>query len=478
MSETATLLLDVGGQSVLGLVMDERAHTLYETRRKLATTESRDRVEQDPDELADAVQALVDEAVAGAASPAITGAALAVQRGSVVCWDRETGAALSPVLSWRDQRSLPRLEGLREQAETIRRRTGLRFSPYAGAPKIAWCLSELPKVRKAAEKGRLACGPLGSFLLARLLENQPARVDHTLAQRSLLWSRADLDWDPWLLERFGLPTDILPQVVPSRSTHGRLRGKASATVLKLLIGDQNCLPFIDGQPDPDTLYINLGTGAFLLRPAAEPVDDPRFQCTLLDEANGGQWALEGSVHGCASALNWLKQQHGVALPHERWRTLRQDVLTPPLFLNRIDGLGSPWWQPGPEPSFVGVDEPETHRPEALLLAVLESIAFLIRANVDAMTSTVGHHQRVVLCGGLSQSDTLCSLISDLLGSDLHRLRAIEGTAFGLWCRLEGRALPPAHFKTIRCGNDRLLTERYRRWLQLIDQVPAVITRGR
>ena len=469
MSETATLLLDVGGQSVLALVLDEHAHTLFESRRKLATTESQGRVEQDPDELAEAVQALVDEAVAGVASPAISRAALAVQRGSIVCWDRETGAALSPVLSWRDRRSLPRLEGLGEQAETIRRRTGLRFSPYAGAPKIAWCLSELPAVRAAADKGRLACGPLGSFLLARLVEDRPSRVDHTLAQRSLLWSRSSLDWDPWLLERFGLPLDILPQVVPSRSAHGRLRGPRSAVTLNLLMGDQNCLPFIDGRPDPDTLYINLGTGAFLLRPLAEPVDDPRFQCTLLDESNGGLWALEGSVHGAASALNWLEQQHGVALPHERWGTLRQDISAPPLFLNTIDGLGSPWWHPGSEPTFLGAGRPETTRPEARLIAVLESIAFLIRANVDAMTQTLGRPARVLACGGLSRSDSLCGLIADVLDCNLQRLRNVEGTALGLWCRLHGKALKTAHFEPIAPTADRALHGRYQRWRQSIDQ---------
>ena len=472
MSGSASLLIDVGGQSVLGLVVDAQARIRHESRRKLGTREEGERVEQDAEELVEAVQAVVDEALAetdAAQASAVTRAAMAVQRGSIVCWDRQTGAALSPVLSWRDRRSLPRLEGLREQAEAIRQRTGLRFSPYAGAPKIAWCLSELPKVRAAAEQGRLACGPLGSFLLARLVENRPARVDHTLAQRSLLWSREDFDWNPWLLARFDLPLNILPRVVPSHSAHGRLRDQRSDISLDLLIGDQNCLPFIDGQPDPETLYINLGTGAFLLRPMTEPVDDPRFQCTLLDECNGGLWAMEGSVHGAASALNWLKRQHGVDLPHDRWRTLRQDVPTPPLFLNSIDGLGSPWWQPGPEPAFVAVDEAETRPPEALLLAVLESIAFLIRANVDAMTETVGEPRRVVVSGGLSQSDTLSSLIADVLGRNVQRLTSVEGTALGLWCRLNGRELTASHFSMATSDGDSALNLRYLVWLQHIKE---------
>lgn len=472
MNKTASLILDVGGQSVMALLLDDQARPVVEARRKLTTSERENQVEQDPEELVDALLAVIDEtlaAVDAADSAAVTQAALAVQRGSIVCWDRQTGQALSPVLSWRDRRSLPQLEHLGEQAEAIRQKTGLRFSPYAGAPKIAWCLIELPAVRAAADQGRLACGPLGSFLLARLVEGNPLRVDHTLAQRSLLWSRAGFDWDPWLLERFGLPLDILPPVVPSRSVHGRLRGQRSAVSLDLLVGDQNCLPFIDGRPDPDTLYINLGTGAFLLRPLTEPVDDARFQCTLLDEKNSGLWALEGSVHGAASALNWLERQHGVSLPHERWQTLRQDVVTPPLFLNSIDGLGSPWWQPGPEPGFVGADEAKTQPPEALLLAALESIAFLIRANVNTMSKSLPRPQRVVICGGLSRSDMLCKLIADLLQCDLHRLEAVEGTALGLWCRLQDQALPASHFLPIGFKTAPALDQRYRQWLALIQR---------
>ncbi|TVS13658.1 MAG: hypothetical protein EA419_01300 [Wenzhouxiangella sp.] len=485
MTKTASLLLDVGGQSVMGLVLDDQARTCVESRRTLETSERGDRVELHPEQVLGAVKDVVEEALAAldaAAAPALLRAALAVQRGSILCWDRETGAALSPVLSWRDRRSLPRMAHSSEQAEEIRRRTGVRFSPYAGAPKIAWCLKELPAVRAAADQGRLVCGPLGSFLLAHLVEGGPLHVDHTLAQRSLLWSRRAFDWDPWLLERFGLPAGILPEVTPSRYSYGRLRtGSGGLTrhpppelQVELMMGDQNCLPFIDGHPDPDTLYINLGTGAFVLRPLREPVDDARFQCTLLDEKNGGLWALEGSVHGAASALNWLEREHGVHLAHERWHELSQTVSNPPLFLNSIDGLGSPWWRPGPKAAFHPLEDSADHSDQALLLAVLESMAFLIRANVEAMAEQVPNPKRIVVCGGLSRSDALCSLLADVLHCNLQRLEAVEGTALGLWCRLQGQTLPAPYFKPIGFKTDSALDQRYRHWLALIDRAAAPV----
>ena len=468
MRTDSTLLLDVGGQSCRALAVDAEGIIRFECSRQAGTREDGWLVEQDAEELADALEAAAAEVLSemDRHSLPVTRAALAVQRGSIVCWNRGDGSALSPVISWRDRRGLAGMESLAEQADEIRQRTGLRFSPYGGASKIAWCLEELDNVRQARQQGRLACGPLGSFLLARLLTEKPVQVDDTLAQRTLLWSRKHHDWDGWLLERFGIPPDVLPRVVPSLHNHGTLDQSGRSVPLKVLMGDQNCIPFVDGAPDPDTLYINLGTGAFLLRPIREPVDDERFQLTLLERNHACQWALEASVHGAASAIAWLEKREGCRIEHECMNGLRDRVSQPPLFINSVDGLGSPWWCPGPEPSFK--EQRDGHDTDARLLAVLESIAFLIRACVEAMNDSVGPPARLVLSGGLSRSDTLCELVADLLDIDTCRLDTAEGTALGLWCRLHERALPRRQLKPVAGQHSSDLAQRYRRWLALIE----------
>ena len=468
MSAELTLLLDVGGQGCRALAVDGDGVIRFECSHPARTREDGWLVEQDADELVDALEAAAAEAWSEMErhSLPVTRAALAVQRGSIVCWDREDGSALSPVISWRDRRGLPGMESLAEQADEIRRRTGLRFSPYGGASKIAWCLEELDNVRQARQQGRLACGPLGSFLLTRLLTEKPVQVDDTLAQRTLLWSREHHDWDAWLLERFGIPPDVLPRVVPSLHHHGTLDQSGRSVPLKVLMGDQNCIPFADGAPDPETLYINLGTGAFLLRPVPEPVDEERFQLTLLDRNHTCRWALEASVHGAASAIAWLEKRDGCKIEHERMNSLRDRVSQPPLFINSIDGLGSPWWCSGPEPEFV--DERDESDIDARLLAVLESIAFLIAVNVEAMNELASPPRRVVVGGGLSRSETVCTLIADILKAPVERLNSGEATAMGLWCRLHDRALPGRFFETVSAKRDHGLIERYRRWREYIE----------
>lgn len=472
MASKATLLLDVGGQGCRALVADAEARLILAADRHVPTIESGNRIEQDADALAIALAELAAQAVSDihARGASVTRATLAVKRGDITCWDRHTGQALAAAISWRDRRGLTEMWSLAEQAGEVKRRTGLRFSPYGGASKLGWCLKEVRAVRDAARAGSLCFGPLGSFLTNRLVEDQPPRVDDTLAQRTLLWSRETFDWDQWLLERFGLPREPLPDVVASRSNFGCLTAVPGSPRLELLVGDQNALAFLDGEPDPDTLYINLGTGAFLVRPVITPVETDLFQLSLLDRHNKGRWALEGSVHGSASAIAWLEHKSDREIPHGLFSGLRQRVGTPPLFINTIDGLGSPWWQPGPEAGFVG---DHTCSLDARLLAVLESIAFLIRANIEAMSDLVGPPKRVMLSGGLSRADDLCGLIADTLQSDLLRLRNAEGTAFGTWCMLHQRPLPDQAFDFIPHGENDALQARYQKWRQRIEAETSV-----
>src|SRR5262249_41712406 len=137
-----------------------------------------DRVEHDPEQICDSLRAAIDDATRRVpASAEIVAAGLATQRSSIVCWDRSSGAALSPVISWQDRRNASFVAQLASHTADIHARTGLVLSPHYGANKLRWCLDNLPAVSDAARSGRLAFGPLSSYLLYRLLDERPLLVD-------------------------------------------------------------------------------------------------------------------------------------------------------------------------------------------------------------------------------------------------------------------------------------------------------------
>lgn len=467
------LLLDQGGHSSRALVMDQGGRLRARATRAVASREpGRGRVEQDGEAIVTDLRAAVREA-AGQLGPDVKHmeqAGLAVQRGSVLCWDRHSGEALTPVLSWRDRRRPAHQVGP-EAAELVRRETGLRLSPYGGAAKLRWCLEAVPAVQRARDEGRLAFGPLGSFLIHHLLAEAPHRLDPGLAQRTLLFSLRQGDWSEALLARFGLPRAPLPAVVDSHHGWGTLRDLPGPVPLTLVLGDQNVVPDLAGERSASTAFINLGTGAFLLRPLAGPVtaamEASPFQLSLLPPPLGGDGvdgiALEGSVHGAGSALDWLARQTGRLIPFERLDGILAAETDPPLFLNTVDGLGSPWWQPGPAPAF----RPEETTADAQLAGVLESVMFLLRINLAAMDALAGDAERVVVAGGLSRSDGFCRRLAALLGREVARLEGGEATATGLWRRLAGVRGGAGGLEVFAPGDGEAVTARYHRWLEVM-----------
>lgn len=202
------LALDQGGQSSRALVFDARGAVLARAARGVGEARpAPQRVEQDPDELVRSLVEAAGEALGslGARRGELVAAGLATQRSSLACWERASGRALAPVLSWQDTRAAEGLVRFEPDAEEIARRTGLRLSPHYGASKLAWCLEHLAAVRDARAAGTLAAGPLASFLAARLCAERPCLADAANATRTLLFDPERGDWDDWLLERFAIP---------------------------------------------------------------------------------------------------------------------------------------------------------------------------------------------------------------------------------------------------------------------------------
>lgn len=475
MSRPLYLCLDQGGHSSRALVFDR--HGRVHARGRVAV-EARcprpGRVEYDAGALLASVHGALDTALRelGPQAGDLAGAGLATQRSSIACWDRHSGVPLAPVLGWQDRRAAPWIETLRGREAEIRDRTGLVLSPYYGAAKLRWCLEHLPEVRRAAGAGRLAAGPLASYLVHRLVADHPLRADPGNAARTLLWNLATRDWDETLLACFGIPREVLPDCIPSRCHLGALA--AGGTDLELLMGDQPAALFAAGRPDPETAYVNLGTGAFVQRVLHRLPPDGHglLRGLAYTDDEESVYVLEGTVNGAASALDWAARRLGLdarVLPPRLERALGGGV-TPVLFLNAISGLGSPYWRADLDSRFAGEGDEG-----ARLAAVAESIVFLIMVNLETMAEILGPARRLRVTGGLAASDGLCRRLADLTGRPLWRPAETEATARGLAWLLAGKprdwpaAGPAKRFDPQPAPG---LAGRYRRWQDLMAEALA------
>lgn len=472
-----TLAIDQGTHASRALVVDDAGRVLATGGCDIGLVRPREGwAEQDGEEAVASIFAAAEKALAALDSrkTEVARAGLACQRSSAVCWDRATGRPLSPVFSWQDRRAhewISSLEGA--HGEAVHAKTGLYLSPHYGASKLRWALDNLPEVRAALDAGTLAWGPMESFLVFRMTPERRFAAEPQCAARTQLWNIRSRDWDPALLDLFGLPQGCLPASVPTIHAWGTLETAGLALPITAVNGDQSAAVFAFGWPEEDCAYVNVGTSAFVQRALARPpVHVPRqLSGIILADGEVTVSMVEGNVNGAGTALEWLKTELGIDNLNDELPAWLERPEPPPLFLNGIAGLGGPFWKADFASRFVGRGEPWQKA-----VAVLESMAFLLQANIDHMAQYVPPARRMRVSGGVSRLDGLCGRLAAVSGLPVHRREDPEASARGIAYLAAGRpagwntAAPEAVFAPAPAP---ALRERYRRWRGLMRDATGV-----
>lgn len=432
------LCLDQGGHSSRALVFDHHGDLLASAQVPVDTVHlSQHRVEQDPQELVDTLVESARQAVASldeAHRQRLQSAGLATQRSSMVCWRRSTGEALSPVISWQDRRADHWLQQFHFHHEAIHKTTGLYLSAHYGVSKMRWCLDHLEAVKKAQEENDLVVGPLASFLARRLTGSGSDLADPANASRTLLWNLSRSDWDPELLQLFDIPREVLPRCVPSFTDYGELSIEGETLPLAMVNGDQSAAIFAFGELQPDTAYINIGTGAFVSRLSGHtPIYSRRLLSSIvLDDGQQKTYVQEGTVNGAASALDWLEFKLDQKIPVDRLPQLLATKEEPLLFMNGVSGLAAPFWNAEFESGFSGEGTLAQQ-----VAGVIESICFLLLENLDEMKKLSSPPLQIQVTGGLAALDGLCQKLADVCRLPVYRPVDREATARGVAYLLAG-----------------------------------------
>jgi len=469
MAEPLALAIDQGTHATRAMLVDTIGRIRFSSFADIRLDrKGKLRVEQDPEEILAAIRSTLGAALDKAKTLGdIVCTGLSVQRSSVLAWDRRSGKALTPVISGQDRRAARWLHQFSGQSDLLKEKTGLPLSPHYGAGKLRWIAAHHQEVRRALEEGRLAWGPLAAFLLHHLLKSSPYVVDHASAQRTQLWNLATQKWDPMLLDLFEIPPGSMPETLPTCHNYGRL--VAADIPVTAVTGDQNAAFFSLGRPKTDTAAVDIGTGAFILAPTGgEPGPRSKLLSGLLNSTSGkALYAVEGTVNGAGAAFSWAAktwQMPDLVLRMPEFFRRREP---PPIFLNTVDGLGSPWWHTGKKPFFIG----SGMLPDKAV-ALAESIVFLMQANLDAIASTGLSINRLRMTGGLSHLDGLCQKMADICGLKIYRPADTETTVRGTaWLAFQRpRHWPkPGKGRIFEPRKNPALRDRYEQFCHIINE---------
>jgi glycerol kinase len=467
------LALDQGSQSSRAMIFDQSGRCLAQAQQSVQTQYPQPGwVEQSPREIVDSLHAVISDVYHQINNPQrVVSAGLATQRSSIVCWNRQTGKTLSQVISWQDTRAADFLDQLQAVKGDVHQRTGLRLNAYAGASKLRWCLDRLVDSDDRNNIEFLALAPLASYLIYALLKEAPFLVDPLNGVRSLLLNYKNEDWDSLLLEYFGIPRKILPQVQPCKSHYGNIPFGEGVLPLELVVGDQTAALFAQGKINQGVAYITIGSGAFVT--AMISSDPPIDDCLLYTKTSFVDDSLllvEASINGAGNALRWLERVEAVNVSPNSIEKYMQTVVKPPIFLNGVGGLAAPFWQEGFSSRFAD-DENSTDADKCV--AVLESILFLLAINLQLMKDSGACVEQLRVGGGLSRQNRLCQCLANLTGLNVAQSKEKEATAKGVAALLNRNTdmWVAGPTKIFYPQQDLHLKKRYQRWLSLMPEIP-------
>ncbi|UCD38865.1 MAG: hypothetical protein JSW54_05135 [Fidelibacterota bacterium] len=430
------IVLDQGSSATRALAFDPTGHIVASHTHAIHTARPRPgHAEMDPREVLNSLDTVLHRTLADIAEDhrRPTALGLSVQRSSFILWDESTQAPITPILTWQDTRSAEDLPRFADHTKTIARITGLPLNPYYGGPKFAHLMIHQGELRSTIKREGSRFIPLESLLIRHLTGR--LFIDETIAGRTLLFDLHHRQWSDDLLEIFGLPRHMLPELVSSQSDFGSFQWQGRSIPLLVSMGDQQAAMTGLGAGEPGEGAINLGTsGSVALHTGDMPRPTPGLLANVaFSTPDKVEYLLEGTINAVGALFAWFVQQWDQPDLARRWPDLIADS-TELAMVPGVNGLAAPYWRPDIPTTFI--PDQEGYAISDQLRAGMESIAFLVFDIFQAMSEgeerfTPGE---IHIGGGMAQPPLL-QFLADLLQHPLHLHRIREATARGVAIRL-------------------------------------------
>ncbi|QJU53416.1 glycerol kinase GlpK [Herbiconiux sp. KACC 21604] len=401
-------------------------------------------VEHDPKEIWDNTREVIGQALSKAniTRHNVKAVGITNQRETAVVWNKNTGEPVYNAIVWQDTRTQPIVDRLAEDGgvERFKPIVGLPLATYFSGTKIVWILENVDGAREAAEAGDLLFGTTDSWVLWNLTGGVDGGVhatDVTNASRTLFMDLETLEWRDDILEAFGVPRSMLPEIKSSSEVYGTVHSSSLLREVPVagILGDQQAATFGQAAFGPGEAKNTYGTGNFLIfNTDTEIVHSKNGLLTTLGYKLGDEpahYALEGSIAVTGSLIQWLRDNLGIISSAPEVETLAASVEDNggAYFVPAFSGLFAPYWRPDARGALVGLTRyvNKAH----IARAALEATAFQTREVLDAVNADSGVPlEELKVDGGMIANNLLMQFQADILGVPVVRPVVAETTALG------------------------------------------------
>lgn len=443
MNHKYILAIDQGTTSSRGILFNRKGQAYATSQREFKQIFPQPGwVEHDPIDIWNSVQNVIAGVlIEGDIQPdEIAAIGITNQRETTVLWDKKTGEPVYHAIVWQSKQSssvADEWKSLGYEA-IIKEKTGLPIDSYFSATKIKWLFDQQPALKARAEKGELLFGTIDTWLLWKLTDGKSHKTDYTNASRTMLFNIHDLTWDQELLDLFGIPRTLLPEVCANTEIFGYTDDYlfyGQKIPIAGMAGDQQAALIGQGAFDQGMVKNTYGTGAFILmNTGTEPIISANGLLTTIAYGIGKEvtYALEGSIFVAGSAIQWLRD--GLRLIDDAAMTEEAAKSVPDsnqlYVVPAFTGLGAPYWDQEARGAIFGITRGTTK--EHFIRGTLESLAY----QTCDVVKTMAHDANLPICllkadGGASQNDFLMQFQADILQTKVKRPVFLETTALGV-----------------------------------------------
>lgn len=318
--------------------------------------------------------------------------------------------------------------------------SGMALSSQAVGPKILWMQRNEPALWE-----RVAHITTASSYLVGRLTGERVMDRHTASHYMPLMDIRTLQWSDHFAEHV-TDTAMLPRLGWSDEVAGRV-SRAGAAGTGLRAGTPVAVGAVDalseaisvGAVRPGDLMIMYGSTTFFILVLDAPRPDPRMW--TVGGAFAGQYNLAAGMATSGSLTRWFRDELAADLPEESaYATLFAGAEgVPPganglLVLPYFSGERTPINDPNARGVIAGLSL--AHTRNDLFRAVLESVAYGIRHNIETFqsigSSRAGESavKRIVAVGGGTQSQSWLQIVSDVAGVEQIVPKITVGASYG------------------------------------------------
>jgi glycerol kinase len=426
---TAILAVDVGTTGLRASVVDDTLRIrAMEYRACPPTSPAPGLMEFDGREMAtkmlDAVAAVVDQVREPIAAVGITN-----QRASSLVWDRVTGEPIGPGLGWQDLRTIG-------ECMVAKAQYGWAIAPNQAVTKLAWILNNAGDLA-----GRDLCfGTVDSWVVWTLSGGHSHISDQTNASATTSGMRRidGADWNSDVLDAFGIPRSVLPEVVDSIGMSGTAALVPGAPPVAGILGDQQASLVGQSCVASGRAKITFGTGGMLdlctgsgAPGAANRSRSGTYPLPLWSRDGVLTWGVEGIMLSAGTNIEWLRDDLGLIPTSAGSHDVALGCADSDgvVYVPALLGLGTPQWDYGARGTLLGLTR-GTERAH-VVRAVLEGVAHRGADLLEAAIADSGIEVSTIrIDGGMSENPTFVQALADSTGRPIEVSPVAESTTIG------------------------------------------------